>query len=497
MDTIHTRLTTWFASAVAVILAGFTVAVFLSRRSALYGELDRRIESEAELTAGILAGVARAGGAVIRTDAAGRPVLAQELSATLEAVPDFLLITAAAEDSFPLFVSVDSGGLTYPRFEQLRKVIVAAQGKRVEGTVRLVPDGQRLRYIVRPLGPEVSQLSQGGAVLVGVRPETAELGLEQTFSTFLLILPFGVLAAYAIGSLVARRALGPVDQITREVREITDGTSLHRRLPSSMVKDELGRLADTLNQMISRLERSFTALRRFTADASHELKTPLTVLKAGVERAMTTPNVPAESLAALEESMEEINRMTELVDALLTLARADEGLVRLHQEPVDLRALILETEETGELLAEPAGIGVTVDAPVDPVIVAVDGSRIRQLVMNLLTNAVKYTPAGGHVRLWLEHDDGRVRFGVSDTGIGIAPGDLPHIFDRFWRADSARTRTGERPGVGLGLAICKWIAEAHGGTIEVQSRPGRGTTFSVTLPTSPAEPMPSTPPAPH
>lgn len=494
MDTIRTRLTTWFASAVALILAGFTVAVFLSRRSALYGELDRRIESEAELTAGILAGVARAGGTVVRSDAAGRPVLAQELSATLEAVPDFLLIIASEKDSFPLFVSVDSGGLTYPKYEQLRNVIVSAQGRRVEGTVRLVPDGQRLRYIVRPLGPEVAQ---GGAVLVGVRPETAELGLEQTFSTFLLILPFGVLAAYAIGSLVARRALGPVDQITNEVREITDGTGLHRRLPTSMVKDELGRLADTLNQMISRLERSFTALRRFTADASHELKTPLTVLKAGVERALTTPKMPPESLAALEEAMDEINRMTELVDALLTLARADEGLVRLHQEPVDLRALILETEETGELLAEPAGIAVSADAPVDPVIVPVDGSRIRQLVMNLLTNAVKYTPAGGRVRLWLERDDGRVRFGVSDSGIGIAPGDLPHIFDRFWRADSARTRTGERPGVGLGLAICKWIAEAHGGTIEVQSRPGRGTTFSVTLPAAPGEPAPPAPPAPH
>jgi heavy metal sensor kinase len=494
MDTIRTRITTWFASAVAIILAGFTIAVFLSRRSALYGELDRRIESEAELTAGILAGVARAGGTVVRTDAAGRPVLAQELSATLEAVPDFLLITASEKDSFPLFVSIDSGGLTYPKYEQLRNVIVSAQGRRLEGTIRLNPDGQRLRYIVRPLGPEVAQ---GGAVLVGVRPETAELGLEQTFSTFLLILPFGVLAAYAIGSLVARRALGPVDQITNEVREITDGTSLHRRLPTSMVKDELGRLADTLNQMIGRLERSFTALRRFTADASHELKTPLTVLKAGVERALTTAKMPPESLAALEEAMDEINRMTELVDALLTLARADEGLVRLHQEPVDLRALILETEETGELLAEPAGIVVSADAPVDAVIVPGDGSRIRQLVMNLLTNAVKYTPAGGRVRLWLERDDGRVRFGVSDTGIGIAPGDLPHIFDRFWRADSARTRTAERPGAGLGLAICKWIAEAHGGTIEVQSRPGRGTTFSVTLPASSGEPVPPAPPPPH
>src|ERR1051325_1258103 len=398
MDTIRTRLTTWFASAVAVILAGFTIAVFLSRRSALYAELDRRIESEAELTAGILAGVARAGGTVVRTDASGRPVLAQELSATLEAVPDFLLITAAAKDSFPLFVSLDSGGLTYPKYEQLRNVIVAAQGRRVEGTIRLAPEGQRLRYIVRPLGPEVTQ---GGAVLVGVRPETAELGLEQTFSTFLLILPFGVLAAYAIGSLVARRALRPVDQITNEVREITDGTSLPRRPPWSVVKDELGRLAATLTQMIGRLERSFAALRRFTADGSHELKTPLTVLKAAVERALTTPNLPAESLTALEESMDEINRMTELVDALLTLARADEGLVRLHQEPVDLRALILEAEGTGELMPETGGIEVSADAPVDPVIVPVDGSRIRQLVMNLLTNAVKYTPAGGGGRPWL------------------------------------------------------------------------------------------------
>lgn len=174
--------------------------------------------------------------------------------------------------------------------------------------------------------------------------------------------------------------------------------------------------------------------------------------------------------------------MTELVDTLLTLARADEGTAPLHVEPVDLRAMLLDTEETAELLAEPAGVSVTVEAGAGPVVVQADPSRFRQLVMNLLSNALKYTPQGGRVRLWLERDNGRVRFGVSDTGIGIAPGDLPHIFDRFYRADTARTRTADRPGVGLGLAICKWIAEAHGGTIDVQSRPGRGTTFTVTLP---------------
>ena len=491
MDTIRARLTSWFATAVAIILAGFTVAVYMSRRSALYQELDQRIESEADLTAGILAGVARAGGIVTRDDATGHPVLAQELGATLEAVPDFLVIMPA-KDSVPLFASTESIALTYEKFQQLREVIVAAQGLRQEGTLTLKPDGPRLRYIVRPLGPEVPQ---GGSVLVAVRPERVELGLEQTLSTFLLILPFGVLAAYVIGSWIARRALAPVDQITNEVREITDGKSLHRRLPTSMVKDELGRLADTLNQMMDRLERSFSALRRFTADASHELKTPLTVLRAGVERAITTPRMPQESLAALEEALQEINRMAELVDTLLTLARADEGTAPLHREPVDLRRLVEETRETGDLLAEDAGVTMRVAAPSEPVVVEVDASRMRQLVLNLLTNAVKYTPSGGRVTLWLERDDSRVRLGVSDTGIGIAPGDLPHVFDRFWRADTARTRTSERPGVGLGLAICKWIAEAHGGTIEVQSRPGRGTTFTVTLPATNAHSVVIQPPS--
>lgn len=174
--------------------------------------------------------------------------------------------------------------------------------------------------------------------------------------------------------------------------------------------------------------------------------------------------------------------MTELLDALLTLARADEGRADLHREPVDLRAIIEEAGETGELLAEHAGVTIEIRMPPDPLVLAVDQSRMRQLALNLIENAVKYTPRGGQVSVELGASDGRVLLTVADSGIGIAPGDLPHIFDRFWRADSARTRTGERPGTGLGLAICKWIAEAHGGTIEVQSRPGRGTTFTVALP---------------
>src|SRR5205085_11830135 len=154
----------------------------------------------------------------------------------------------------------------------------------------------------------------------------------------------------------------------------------------------------------------------------------------------------------------------------------------LHRERVDLRGIVEEARETGELVAEGGGVPMGVTTPGDPVVVSVDATRIRQLILNLLTNAVKHTPAGGSVRLQLGPANGKLTLTVADTGIGIAPGDLPHIFDRFWRADSARTRTGERPGAGLGLAICKWIAEAHGGKIDVMSRPGRGTTFIVPLP---------------
>ncbi len=477
MQTIRARLTAWYSVALALTLAAFAAVLYADRRSASYEDLDQRIQSEASLTAGILAESYRARGVLVRRDSAGRSVLIGDLAALLEAVPDFLVITA--HDGTLLFASSDARALTFQQVEQLRRLASAPVSGRASGMLRLDPDGSRIHYAVHYVSDAGPQF---GAILAGANVRSAELGPEQLLSTFALILPLGLVAALLMGTWIASHALRAVDQIITEVREITDGRSLHRRLAEPRVKDELGRLAATLNQMMGRLERSFVALRRFTADASHELKTPLTVLRAGVERAITTANLPQDTLAGLEETLQEINRMTELVDALLTLARADEGIAPLHREPVDLRGIVAEVQETGELLAEEAGVTMEVATPAEPMVVSVDASRIRQLILNLVTNAVKYTPAGGSVRMQLGPANGRVTLSVADTGIGIAPGDLPHIFDRFWRADSARTRTGERPGSGLGLAICKWIAEAHGGQIDVVSRPGRGTTFTVTLP---------------
>ena len=174
--------------------------------------------------------------------------------------------------------------------------------------------------------------------------------------------------------------------------------------------------------------------------------------------------------------------MTELIDNLLTLARADEGRAPLVLEECDVRDVVVDVYETAGILGESAGVDVATHVPDRPVPIQADHGRIRQMLLNLLTNAIKYTPRDGRVDIELEDYDTRVVFVVRDTGIGIAAGDLEHVFDRFWRADVARSRAGARPGVGLGLAITKWIAEAHGGTIAVQSRPGRGSSFVVNLP---------------
>src|SRR6267378_661500 len=367
MQTLRGRLTAWYSGALALTLAAFAGVLYLDRRSASYQDLDQRIQSEASLTAGILAESYRARGTLVRADTAQRPVLIRDLAALLEAVPDFLVITA--RDGSLLFASSDARALTFQQVEQLRSLASPPPSGRSTGALRLEPNGPKIHYVVQDVtgaGP------QFGAILAGADVRTAELGPDELLSTFALVLPLGLTLALLMGSWISRRALAAVDQIITEVREITDGRSLHRRLAEPLVKDELGRLAETLNQMMTRLERSFAALRRFTADASHELKTPLTVLRAGVERAITRPGVPPEALAPLEETLQEVNRMTELLDALLTLARADEGRAELHREPVDLREIIEEAGETGELLAEHAGVGMEIRLPPQPVVVSVD-----------------------------------------------------------------------------------------------------------------------------
>jgi signal transduction histidine kinase len=214
------------------------------------------------------------------------------------------------------------------------------------------------------------------------------------------------------------------------------------------------------------------------------LKTPLAVLRADVERAMHAPPNATEQLVALEEALQETTRMADLVESLLTLARADEGRFDLHREPIALEPLARDVFETAVILGEDAHVDVTMPV-VQPSIVLGDQTRLRQLFLNLVTNAIKYTPRGGEVELTLSRTDDHAVFTVRDTGIGIAAADLPYVFERFWRADRVRSRAAERGGFGLGLSIAQWIAHAHGGTLTVQSRLHRGSTFIVTIPYAP------------
>jgi signal transduction histidine kinase len=348
-----------------------------------------------------------------------------------------------------------------------------------ESRVVRLADGRALRALPTPLsaaGPEI------GGILVAAPLDRAAPDVNVFLRAMLVTAPFVLFASVLVGWELARRALVPVERIIDELEAITDGRSLHRRLAMPRAGEEVARLAQTLNGMLARLEQSFSSLRRFTADASHELKTPLMVVRAGVERALTDADTPDEVLASLDETLDQINRMNELVESLLTLARADEGRAPLAVERTDLRELVAEASETAGMLGEGADVTVTTLMPEGPVWAALDRRRIRELLLNLVTNAIKYTPAGGRVELQLDERADQILLIVRDSGIGIAAGDLPHVFERFWRADLARSRTGERPGTGLGLAITKWIAEAHGGSIAVQSRPGRGSVFTVTLP---------------
>jgi len=335
-------------------------------------------------------------------------------------------------------------------------------------------------------GLVLDQPLPGGVRRIAVGVSTARIREVTTEMASLTILsaPVLLLVSMTLGWLLTGRMLAPVTQIGHDVAAITDGRALHRRVVvEGDVADEIARLAQSVNEMIGRLETSFGSLRRFTADASHELRTPLAVIRADVERAMHTQTNSHEHAVALEEALQQVSRMTGLVESLLTLARADEGRFALIREPVPLEPLIHEVAETATILGEEPG--VTVEVPViQPVTVHGDSERLRQLFLNLATNAVKYTPRGGSVEISLEsrHDEAIIT--VKDNGIGIAAADLPFIFDRFWRVDRARSRT-TGGGAGLGLAICQWIAHAHNGRIDVSSRLGRGSTFTIVLPTGP------------
>jgi heavy metal sensor kinase len=303
--------------------------------------------------------------------------------------------------------------------------------------------------------------------------------LSNLFFIFIYLIPVAVVISVGGGWFLATRSFKPVDDIARTARAIT-AHNLDQRILSSGVDDELGRLIATFNEMISRLQLSFTQIQQFSSDASHELRTPLTIMRGELELALRSKKHSSEEYRkVLSSALEETMHMTVITENLLTMAKADRGLTNFATDDVWLRSIVQELFEDCEILAERKHISVKLGT-LDDALVVGDIVRLRQLLLNLIDNAVKYTPEKGSIEISLFREQRLAKIRIKDSGVGIPAEDLSKIFDRFYRVDKARSR--EQGGSGLGLSISKWIADIHGGTISVESEVNNGSIFTVTLP---------------
>jgi heavy metal sensor kinase len=327
-----------------------------------------------------------------------------------------------------------------------------------------------------------------GRVAVNGHPYTIQVAaplheFTQALKRFRLILslaaPVLLIIAGFGGYWISRRALRPVDQITNAAESISI-RNLSDRLEVPNTSDELQRLSETLNRMLNRLDTSVQRISQFTADASHELRAPVSLIRTTAELAVQGGRTNPEYHEDMVQILAEAERTTRLIDSLLLLARSDAGQGGLQFELTEISTSVREATEQGRSFAAERRIELTTDLAPAPIVVRADGQALRRLFFILIDNAIKYTPEGGRVQIHLEARDGHASIKVEDRGVGIAESDQSHIFDRFWRSDKVRSRG--MGGAGLGLSIARWIVDQHGGSIEVQSEVGKGSTFTVRIP---------------
>jgi len=465
---IRFTLTLWYIVILGIILTSFSTFLYFTLSRSLYKGIDVKIKSIAEVIG--------------------------SSSTNPYSQYSFSNIDRMLEDSFgwkprTKFIQVlDESGRIGRKSENLqhfqlpvsfRVLQNASQGKITFETIKALEE-YPLRMVTVPV---IRQRHVINIVQVATSLEQVEEALKALLLILWITVPSALVVASLGGLFLANKALRPVDEITKTARMITS-KSLGQRIKLRKAKDEIGRLAETFNHMISRLDRSFKQIRQFSADASHELKTPLTILKGEIEVGLRKRRRLEEYRKILNSNLEEVNHMTQIVNDLLFLSKADMGEVHLQRHRTNLTQLVSEICVQAETIAISKGIRIGTSNDSDVAVIG-DRLRLRQLLLNLVDNAIKYTSEGGEMTISLEKDDGKGRLKVTDNGMGIAPEDQPHIFDRFFRVDKARSR--EAGGSGLGLSICKWIVEAHGGEISVESEVGKGSVFTVTLPLAPPD----------
>ena len=463
---IRSRLTAWYVTLLAIILILFSVLLnyFLAKR--LYESVDNSLTVSATVVAT---------SATMRLGNSPLPGLNQLFEQFMNQgnLNKFYRIYDGSGNvgSRSKNISASQFPLSQPAYAD------ALEGKNSYETFT-VGGQQPIRVITMPILLEGKLIN---LVQVGTSLEAVQETLRNLKIFLFTAVPSVLILAALFARFMAKRALKPISRIIDTAREIGQGQELSKRMPVLKIKDELGQLALTFNEMMNRLENSFAQMRQFSSDASHELRTPLTVLKGQNELILSKQRKPEEYQEVISSNLEEINYMSKVLEDLFVLSKSDENQVNLDYKPVDLRALVEEVCKHAEILAEEKNIKIII-AFLEPIEIKGDEVRLRQMVWNVLQNGIKYTQQGGELKISLQNEGDFALLTIQDTGIGIPEEDLPLIFNRFYRVDKARTR--DEGGSGLGLSICRQIAEAHKGKIEVESKLGVGTRFKIRLPSS-------------
>jgi two-component system, OmpR family, heavy metal sensor histidine kinase CusS len=452
---IRFRLTAWYSLSLALVLGLVAVASYFAMRASMYRAVDVDLRYR-------VAGV--------------EEFLESQESSSLSELPEEIAGKSTVDVLFQVFD--DQGKLIY-QSEVLASHHINPVAPSVPGATIVYRDFGDEHWPVRLAAQRIT--FQGQPIIVEVaQPLRFHYASLQEFAMSLLVaLPLLVAIAAFVGYWLSGRALAPVNQIVEDARTI-DSNRLSQRVSVPAANDELRRLSQTLNSMLDRIEVSVTRIKQFTADASHELRAPVTLIQAAAEYTLRRERSRDELVEAMEKILRESKRTSQLIDNLLLLARADSDDEVIKSGPVRVDSAVREAVDRASQLATSKHIQIATKIDEDAVYVNGEVTLLQRLFFVLIENGVKYTPENGTVSVALRSGSDEVVIEVADTGIGIAPEDLSHVFERFWRADKVRSR--EMGGTGLGLSIAKWIVEKSGGSIQVESAVGHGSKFEVRLP---------------
>ena len=458
---IRWRLTAWYASLLAVALLCFGGGVYIALRIVLYQNLDVNVRDQTDLALSTVKVNPTTG--ALSVD----PLAMKDFRSSQHFIRLIGMDRRVISDTSPVLGA------------PVRDAEVASAFSGQSGTETVSADHDTFVIATAPIRD--SRRNIIGVLQTGASRDGVDEDLRNLLLALAVAAPIVLIVAAGGGYLLAGRALAPVAEITR-MASVIGAADLHARIDLPLPDDELGRLASTFNEMLGRIEDAFERQRRFTGDAAHELRTPLSLMRSQVDLSLARPRTAADYRDALEGIDADLGRLTGLIGTLLTLARSDTGRLTIEPASIDLADTIAVIIEQYSTIA--ADAGVTLCDASSPAPVVGDDDLLVQVLVNLLDNAVTHTPAGHHVTVGCRPEPQGVRFWVHDQGIGIAPGHLPRIFDRFYRVDESRQRG--RGGAGLGLSICRAIIDSHGGRIELTSEPGKGTKVDVLLPKEPA-----------